>query len=428
MAVIAGKVAVGVACIVLGALLATNARLLALSERRFRLFVFAVWMLTRVGLFAVVFLVLRMEPQSDVPGAYVPQAHLAMRGLWVYRDFITCYAPLFPYALAPPLKYVWESAKMVVLLAMLVELASLPFWMEALKKLLSPLAARRATLLYLASALVLLNVAVEGQNQVWISLFVGIALWLYARHSAAASGFVLSVPIVLVKFLPLLVVPAFVSRKGAPFRLLASFAVAPAFVYGFLILHHIDVLVPVRYFRGYLTAGNISFLLSPALLPWRREMPAHLVDAVALLVLAALALWIVRQQPAVPALAALWALNLLMLTLLFFSRKSHPLYLVMSFFPLCAIIAHEGLTRLRVVLFGVFGFVTMIEPTLWFRWLDGQTLLGLRSSVAASAAPWKVTLFFFTDLVMLSFYVFYWRASWRAYRAATGAALTASPL
>lgn len=81
-----------------------------------------------------------------------------------------------------------------------------------------------------------------------------------------------------------------------------------------------------------------------------------------------------------------------------------------------------------MVLFGVFGFVTMIEPTLWFRWLDGQTLLGLRSSVAASAAPWKVTLFFFTDLVMLSFYVFYWRASWRAYRAATGAALTASPL
>jgi len=42
--------------------------------------------------------------------------------------------------------------------------------------------------------------------------------------------------------------------------------------------------------------------------------------------------------------------------------------------------------------------------------------------------PWKVMSFFFIDLVLLGFYVFYWRSSWRAYRAATGAALTASPL
>jgi hypothetical protein len=428
MLIIEGKVVLGVGCIALGTLLATNARLLALSERRFRLLVFAVWMLTRLGLFSVVFLGLRMEPQSDVIGAYMPQAHLAMRGLWIYRDFVSSYAPLFPYAVAAALKYVWASSKMVVVLAMLAELASLPFWMEAFRKLLSPIAARRATVLYLASALPVVNVALNGQNQVWVSLFVGAALWLYARHSAAASGFALSVPVVLVKFLALVTVPAFIPRKAGLFRFGACFAVLPAVVYGFLVLHHVDLLVPVRNESAARSSGNIPYLLSAALSPLRRDVPTGVIDGVALLILAALALWVVAHQPAVPSAAALWALNLLMLTLLLVSRKSYTTYLVMSFFPLCAIVAHEGITRLRVALFGTFGFLAMIEPTLWFRWLNGQNFLGLGSSVGVSVMPWKVTLFFFIDLVVLGFYVLYWRSSWRAYRAATGAALTASPL
>ncbi len=424
--IIAGKLLLGFGCTIAGVILATNRRLLALPQRWFRVWVLAVWIVTRVGLFFAVFLALRMEPTSDVT-EYVLEGRLAMRGLWVYRDFITCYAPLFPYALAVALKYIWASSKMVVVLAMLAELASLPFWMEAFRKLLSPMAARQATMLYLASASPLVNVALNGQNQVWVSLFVGIALWLYTRDWAAAAGFVLSVPFILVKFLPLLTVPAFVSRRSAPFRLMASFAVAPTIVYGFLILHHIDVLVPVWYFRVDRTGGNVPFLLSAALLPLRWEVPVQVIDGVALLILAALALWIVRQQPAVPALAALWALNLLILTLLLANRKSYPSYLVMSFFPLCAIVAHEGITRLRVVLFGVFGFVAMIEPTLWWRWLNGQNFLALGPSVGAGLVPWKVTLFFFTDLVLLGFYIVYWRSSWRAFRAASGALLTCLP-
>jgi len=317
---------------------------------------------------------------------------------------------------------------MVVVLAMLAELASLPFWMEAFRKLLSPIAARRATVLYLASALPVVNVALNGQNQVWVSLFVGAALWLYARHSAAASGFALSVPVVLVKFLALVTVPAFIPRKAGLFRFGACFAVLPAVVYGFLVLHHVDLLVPVRNESAARSSGNIPYLLSAALSPLRRDVPTGVIDGVALLILAALALWVVAHQPAVPSAAALWALNLLMLTLLLVSRKSYTTYLVMSFFPLCAIVAHEGITRLRVALFGTFGFLAMIEPTLWFRWLNGQNFLGLGSSVGVSVMPGKVTLFFFIDLVVLGFYVLYWRSSWRAYRAATGAALTASPL
>jgi hypothetical protein len=419
MSIIAGKAILGIVFTVLGAFLATHSRLSALSEWRFRLAVFAFWILTRVGLFAVVFLILQFEPTSDVVGAYVPQAHLAMGGLWIYRDFVSSYAPLFPYALAEALKYVWASSKMVVVLAMLVDLASLPFWMEALKNLLAPLAARQACVLYLASSAPLVNVALNGHNQVWVSLFVGVALWLYTRRAAAVSGFALSVPFVLVKFLALVTVPAFLPRNGRAFRFLASFAALPAAVYGFLVLHHVDVFVPVRNEIDARTSGNIPFLLTAALGRLRWVAPTRAIDGVALLALAALAVWLVSRQPAMPTPAVLWALNLLILTLLLVSRKSYTTYLVMCFFPLCAIAIREGLTRFRAGLFGIFGFVAMIEPTLWFRWLNGQQFLSLAPSVGVSAALWKVTLFLFTDLVLLAFYAYYWRESWLAFRYAT---------
>jgi hypothetical protein len=416
MSVIAGKAILGILCTVLGALLATDSRLSALSEWRFRLAVFAFWIFTRVGLFAVVFLILHFEPTSDVVGAYMPQAHLAMGGLWVYRDFASSYAPLFPYALAAALKYLWASSKMLVVLAMLAELASLPFWMEALNNLLAPLAARQACLLYLASVPPLVNVALNGHNQVWVSLFVGVALWLYTRRSAAASGFVLSVPFVLVKFLALVTVPAFLPRRSLAFRFLASFAALPVAVYGFLVLRHVDVFVPMRNEIDARTSGDIPFLLSAELQRLHYAMPTRAIDVVALLALAVLALWLVSRQPAMPTPAVLWALNLLILTLLLVSRKSYTTYLVMCFFPLCAIAVHEGLTRFRAGLFGIFGFVAMIEPTLWFRWLNGQQFLGLAPSVGVSAALWKGTLFLFLELALLAFYAYYWRESWLAFR------------
>jgi hypothetical protein len=416
------------ACTVLGVLLATHPRLLALSEWRFRLAVLTFWMLTRLGLFAAVFLIMRMEPQSDAVGTYMPQAHLAMSGLLVYRDFVSSYAPLFPYALAEALKYVWASSKMIVLLAMLADLASLPFWMEAFRKLLAPTTARQACVLYLASASPLVNVALNGHNQVWVSLFVGVALWLYTRRSVGASGFALSVPVVLVKFLALVTVPAFFPRNSRAFRFVASFAALPAVVYGFLMLHHVDILVPVRNESDARTSGNIPFLLTAALQHLRCEVPTRLFDGVALLALAVLALWLVSRQPAMPTAAVLWALNLLMLTLLLFSRKSYPTYLVMCFFPLCAVAAREGLTRFRAGLFGVFGLVAMIESTLWFRWLNGQQFLGLTPSAGVSIAPWKVMLFLSIDLVLLAFYVYYWRESWRAFQATTRAGFVSSPV
>ncbi len=113
-----------------------------------------------------------------------------------------------------------------------------------------------------------------------------------------------------------------------------------------------------------------------------------------------------------------------MLTLLLFSRKSYTTYYVMCFFPLCAVAAREGLTRFRAGLFGIFGLVAMIESTLWFRWLNGQQFIA--SSAVAPVAHWKVTSFLLIDVLLIAFYLYYWRESWRAFQATVRAGLANS--
>jgi uncharacterized protein YhhL (DUF1145 family) len=419
MSIIAGKVLLSFACAVFGVLLATHPRLLALSERRFRLAVYALWALTRVGIYVAAFLILRLEPQSDIVGAYMPQAQQAMQGLWVYRDFDSTYAPLFPYALAVVVEYVWYSSKMIVLLAVLAELVSLPFWMAALERLIPPRAVRQACLLYLASALPMFNVAFQGQNQVWASPFAAIALWLYSRESAASSGLALSVPLVVSKFLSLAIVPAFVPRKGRVSRFIAGFVVLQVIVFGFFVFHHVDVLVPIWDQRTMRTPGNLPYLLCVAVPALTRELPTNVIDALGLLIVAALALWLVARRTAGPSSAAVWALNLLMLSVMLASRKAPPAFLVSCFFPVCAVVAREALTRLRALLFGVFGLVATIEPSMWFRWVKGYQIPGLGLAFGPGVSMWRGALFILIDVVLVGFYACYWYTSWRALRAAT---------
>src|SRR5690242_13250064 len=91
------KLAIGVAGTALGAAVASSPRLHAPSNRRFTLIAFALGAAARLGVYALVFLVLGYAPHSDVGAHYWPQAKHALLGHVPYRDFASSYAPLFPY-------------------------------------------------------------------------------------------------------------------------------------------------------------------------------------------------------------------------------------------------------------------------------------------------------------------------------------------
>jgi hypothetical protein len=342
-------------------------------------------------------------------GSYLPQAQAAMKGLWVYRDFSSSYAPLFPYALAAALKWIWASPKMIVLLAVAADGVSLTLWLSMTAHLLPSAEWRRAALLYVASALPLANVVLDGQNQVWVAAFLAAAALLYGRGREHLAAVVLSIPLVLVKFLSLLTVPVFLFWNKQRLWFAATFAVLPIVVYGTLLAKGVDILVPLRIEGAYhLTSGCLPFLAAGILGSFGVAVPPRVFDGITASALAALCLWLVRQKTRAPAAAMLWALVMITMTLLLFSKKAYTTYLMLTFYPICALAASGVATRWRSMFFGLFGAVAMIEPTLWYRWLGSRQLSEIALHSAGGQRILSVAVFIVADIILLACYCWLW--------------------
>ena len=258
--VLAGKTAVGLLSVWLGWWLTTKERWISISNREFFLSIMGIWAFSRIGLFLVVYALLGMEVTSDVAGYYYPQARRALAGDWIYRDFLSSYAPGFPYLMGQVLKWIWNSPKALVGFAIVTEAFMLMLWMAFGAKHLPVPQARRAALLYVASAIPVLNVALEGQNNVLVALLTGIALWFYAAKRNTLAAVALSLPLIMVTFLTLFSVPAFLFRNTERVTFALSFLILPTLIFGLLIYNGVDVLTPVKSESGDRTSGNLPFL------------------------------------------------------------------------------------------------------------------------------------------------------------------------
>jgi hypothetical protein len=410
--VIAAKALIGVCCLLLGVILSNSTHLLRIEEVPFRRAVLFIWFVTRVGLFLAVFWALHVEPASDLPAYYYPQAELANRGLLVYRDFPSSYAPLFPYALGAALRLIWHSPKMIIVLAIAAEGLSLPFWMGACARVLPGEHARRAALLYVASAAPLVNVALEGQNQVWVSLCLAVAVWLYGRGREVGAAVALSLSVVLVKFLALLSVPAFFFRNSRRTAIASTFAVTPLLVYGFLLVKGADILSPLRGESGDQTAGNLPFLATGLLMAFGINVPLRVLDGITLALLAGLSVWLSQREPQPRAWGTMCGVVLLLATVLLFSKKAYPSYLVMAFYPFCAIAASDSWRWWNGVIFGCFGVVAMLEPTLWFRWHGSRQLFTILQRTEDRSLS-TLAMFLIVELALMGFYLSFWRRAWQ---------------
>src|ERR1700730_10620008 len=261
MFILLGKVLLGVLGILFLVLFLTSLRFASLSNSRFFLIAFLSLVATRVGVFALVFLVLRIAPESDVVGGYYPQAKSVIVGLFPYRDFTSSYAPFFPYICSYAIR-LWDSPLAIVLLAIIFECVAFPVWLWVLRHGIGEVQARLATLLYLTSPLPIMNVAIAGQNQIWIAFFLGLSIYLLMRGKDVLSGVGLSLSLILVKFLPLIFAPPLFVAARKRFGWFAGFILLPIAVYAYLIYRLVDVLMPLRNESRDATSGNIPFLLT----------------------------------------------------------------------------------------------------------------------------------------------------------------------
>jgi hypothetical protein len=409
------KVALGLLCLVAYAILPrATARL---ADRRFHLLITLLWIATRIGLFCAIYLVLRIPVGSDVRDYYYPEALHAKAGEVVYRDFSTNYAPAFPYLVAFVLR-LWNSGAAIVLSTVIMEGAAFIVWLRAVRGMWPEPVYRRFAIFYVLSALVILNVGVAGQNQAWISLVLGTAVLLYRNRRCTLAAGVAGLSIVLVKFLPLLFIPAFLRRSSKPFRLAAAALLPSLAVYGVLFAKGLDVLQPVRTQGAEITCGNLPYLLT--LFFSLRNEPAHTASTLfAILALGALSIYLLSLPSALTVRQIIFAMVVLATSCPLVYRKFYPAYLVIVWAPFSVVAALDPSlwSGLRL---GMLNLAGSLDPSLWFRLVDDNQghleLWQLVPLLRGSGGSGRLYVFGGIELVLLTFYVWYFLSAWKLLR------------
>jgi len=364
-------------------------RVYGVSNRRFFWEAMGCASLIRVGLFVAAFVVMHMSAQSDVV-VYRYLTNRMMGGELVYRELRTPYAPLFHYVAAVPL-LVWNSPLALILESIIIDLAAFAVWLTIGMRWFSPRAVRIAAVLAICSSISWVFIAINGQNQSWIALSLGLAVLALTKQRSGASGVAFSFAVTAVKFLGLLFVPILFFTNPRRLRWMMGFLIPTVLVYGFFSLWG-DLLMPLKWVGGDFESGSFGYLLSVAGLDTLDPLVKRIVDDVGIVLLGALmmlAWWRIRRDCR-PVDVVAW-LSLTIFAFLFISKKSYPSYLLMAFIPACLTLAAASTSRWRLgMLWGVFGLAGSLEGSVYHRYMINQVgEMGWRQVMPHYAEAWS---------------------------------------
>jgi len=378
--------------------------LAALPKPHFTLLMLAALLLTRVGLFFLVFQVLKIPPQGDVADYYYPEACNALHGLLPNQDYHSSYSHCFSFIAALPV-LCWHSPKSLILFAILLELGALPLWISIGEAIFGRVASYQATLLYVFNPLCLVNTAVFGTNQVWLAFFLALALYAQVRKNTFLSGLALGAGLMAVKILGALFIPALAMAAPKKLRWAAGFLLPVCLVIGAGLLLGMDVLLPLKTESHRHTSGNLPFLLSLAgvhpTAGWLHWL-SYLVLTIVLILLFA---QVYRQRLHTDLRAVMYSLALTMFLFMLISSKSFTGYLVIALFPICLCLCALWRSRWLPFVFILWSTVALCETSLWYR-LIGRGDLHL-------PAPPNTGLFLLIEMVLIAGYLGYIRFIWQ---------------
>jgi hypothetical protein len=366
---------------------------------------------TRLGLFVALFGIAGARASSDVAGHYYPQARAVLAGLVPYRDFSSSYGPGFPYLAAIPV-WLWDRPESLVALAIGAELASAAVWLAVARLVCDTRTTTVAATLYALSPVPLVNVAVNGQNQILVSLGLAVAAYWLLRDRAVASGVALGLTTVAVKFLAVLFAPVLVLSTRQRDRWIGGAVAVPLTVLLIGAWTGLDVLSPLRTEALLFSSGNVPYLLGVFGLDLEPPAVQAALFVGLAVVLGAVLLAAMRRVRNWQGPELVHCMTLVLVVFLLASKKAYANYLVMAFFPLCVSMALTGVTTRTTVLLGLSGTLAVLEPSVWFRWAGqrGAWEWGfLGDSWSAPGA--RLWAFLGIEVALLGAYAWYaWRA------------------
>ena len=330
---------------------------------RFDRLLVAALAVSRLALFALVFLVIRIPARGDVSVYYMPEARSVLTGLMPYRDFASSYGPLHPYMDSIFLR-LWNSPLALILFAILIEVATLRLFLSLARRLFADSRVRMAGLLYVANPLSLQFVTLDGHDNVLLALLLGVALWATLRSRNVLSGFATGIGIGLLKVLALFYAPVFWLAGRQRWVWSLGFLLALLLGEGIWFAMGLPLLTPIRIESAVKQAGDLPFLVESVL---GLDLPGRLLDGIMLLILALV--WLVAalasrgRDLTERARIILFTLPAVTLVIELFAKKSWPPYLMIVLFPLCLLLADRGWRALWI--FEFFSVVAVFEHSFW---------------------------------------------------------------
>ncbi len=337
---------------------------LRIERARFRRLATIGFALSRIGLFALAFWILHLQPRGDI-ALYMYEAAPAYAGRLVYRDFKTPHAPLDPYLLAGML-HVHYSATTIIFFAVLFDIGAFALWMLFSARALGSLTERRTALLMLLNPTSLLTVAIDGQMNALIALGLAWGIVALIQRRDLLSGFVTAIPGVAVKFIAWIFVPSlfFPSRRKLLWG--AGFLALTLAVYLGFAASGANILTPLGAEGSHKTSSSLIYLfelLSGISLGDR--LPDVLLGLSWLAVVAFTFRTLQRRKgDQVPTLqiAALSMIAELM-CLQVFSKNTWDRYLVMAMYPLCLLVAEFSVGE--IFAYSLWSVVNVVYRSYW---------------------------------------------------------------
>lgn len=407
MTVILLKVVIALLSGLLGAGM-LRTRVMQLPEGPFLRWALGLQLVPSLMLFLTLYALGHQEPTSDVPSYYLPAARAALAGQIPFRDFVSSYAPLFPYVGAA-LVAVWDSGKVFALFAIALNAVTLVMWHRSASLCSEPRTLRTSTVAFASCGHVIVQ-GLLGTNQCWVAAAVAASSLMITTKRIAAAGFIQAAAACTTKLLAHLFWPVFWICTPRRSRWLAAAAIPTAAVY--LLFIGIgagpNLLHPLQFEATQLSSGNLPYLLDLFLGNFTSER--LILDGLTATALAVALGWLYWQTRAVaaqdrPALLPA-ALLLVALTLMIFSKKSFTGYVMFVMYPLVLMLMSArpaGSKAARVGFLLAFNVLLVAEPSLWFR-LNGFNG-GLRDWLDSGPGA-VIAAFVGLDLVLVGCYVY----------------------
>ena len=352
--------------------------------------------LSRILPFIMVYIIYGFDAQSDVQIFWKSAQHASKLEL-VYRDFDSVYSPFFAYITALPL-YVWDTARAVTLLMIVIELLVLWLTMKTYPANNQPATLFKA-LIYLLLPAPYIFCVLGGQEDIWMWGFACLVVYAWQRKkSDLVLGIITGLGLLTTKAFFILLLPLLLLKIKNKVQFVAGNAlVGLPVLFVLYLLGGDSFLMPIRLAQDPM-AVNIWSIINPLIWDYGLTKDIKLLNWIGLFIILGIALWQTiknRNLDLEQFIPKIWIVifGIMMIVQIgayanYIFIYSMPLLFCFNFFK----------NKTFLVLTFVFqGFAT-VQPSFWFRigkpFLRFDNLLG-----AKFAVEYALELIVFTGVI-----------------------------